>query len=384
MFFLEKQQHGQVLGELLVETAAHDWADLGNARTMGEEIHATYHREMESTWGPDHITTVPEDYAQHVILGVCLVNLAEFQCLFLIPFFRLLSILHDISLSQALRLLWLATHLESRDLDLKCEALESLSIGGGGTKAAAIWDVIAGAFAPRSEPVIRSYADYCGATPSEDPFDAVNPAPAIGRPLGFDVASAPEYKPVDHIEAALHRMQIGVDPVTSSQGLNPLLIPNDPINPATRSKIKATVAQQPRAVRKLPACISLAEATIAYPARKEKTSATGIPLKYLSKRLTALSPNDSLYACTFEGCDRIFKQLAGAYNHLCCLHLRVAVGCYYCSGRWWTSKGWSDHHIWEHPHSDPYPSGATLEWLLVKKAQVQTLAESEDVSSASH
>ena len=37
---------------------------------MGEEIHTTYRQEMEATWGPDHITTIPEDYAQHVILGV--------------------------------------------------------------------------------------------------------------------------------------------------------------------------------------------------------------------------------------------------------------------------------------------------------------------------
>ena len=53
-----------------METAAHDWADLGNACEMGEEIHATYWREMEATWGPDHVTTIPEDYAKHIILGV--------------------------------------------------------------------------------------------------------------------------------------------------------------------------------------------------------------------------------------------------------------------------------------------------------------------------
>ena len=39
----EKQQNGKVLSESLVETAVHDWADLGNAREMGEEIHTTYH-----------------------------------------------------------------------------------------------------------------------------------------------------------------------------------------------------------------------------------------------------------------------------------------------------------------------------------------------------
>ena len=57
-----------------METVAHDWADLGNALEMGKKIHATYHREMEATWGPDYITTIPEDYAQHVILGVSLVE----------------------------------------------------------------------------------------------------------------------------------------------------------------------------------------------------------------------------------------------------------------------------------------------------------------------
>ena len=71
------------------------------------------------------------------------------------------------------------------------------------------------------------------------------------------------------------------------------------------------------------------------------------------------------------------KQFAGVYNHLCRLHLGVAVGCYYCSGNWWTSKGWSDNHTSEHPWSDPYPSGAVLERLLVKKAQAPTVVDSK-------
>ena len=129
----------------------------------------------------------------------------------------------------------------------------------------------------------------------------------------------------------------------------------------------------------LPACVSLSEATVAYPISKEKTSATRIPQKYLSKRLTALSPKDSLYACTFEGCDHIFKQLASVYNHLHHLHFGVTVGCYYCSGRWWTLKGWSDHHAREHPLSDPYLSGTNLESLLVKKVQVGVTAESKAI-----
>ena len=82
---------------------------------------------------------------------------------------------------------------------MKREALESLSMGVGGTRAAAIWDVITGAFALHSEPVIHPYSDYAGQAPGEDPFDAVDPAPDIGRPLGYDVAAAPGYKPVDHI-----------------------------------------------------------------------------------------------------------------------------------------------------------------------------------------
>ena len=80
-------------------------------------------------------------------------------------------------------------------LDLKREALESLSIGVGGTRAAAIWDVIARAFALHSEPVIHPYSDYAGQAPGEDPFDAVDPALTIGRPLGYDVAAAPVISP---------------------------------------------------------------------------------------------------------------------------------------------------------------------------------------------
>ena len=190
---------------------------------------------------------------------------------------------------------------------------------------------------------------------------AMIPVPAIGHPLGYELGAAPGYKPVDHIEAALHRMQIGVPPITSQNPLGPQLVPDDPSNPATCAQIKATNTQQTRATSGLPACMALTEADLAYPINKEKTFTTGVPQKYLLKRLTAISPRDSRYVCTFEGCDHIFKQLAGIYNHLRRLHLRVAAGCYYCLGHWWTSKGWSDHHGREHPLLDPYPSGATLE-----------------------
>ena len=178
-------------------------------------------------------------------------------------------------------------------------------------------------------------------------------------------------------------MQISVPPVASPDTLGPLLIPDDPSNPASHTQVKATVAQQRRAVSGLPACVSLAEATLAFPVSKEKMSATGIPQKYLSKWLTALSPKDSLYACTFERCNHIFKQLASVYNHLRCLYLGVAVGCYYCSGHWWTSKGWSDNHTRKHPLSDSYPSGTDLESLLVKKAQASIATESEAAFSCS-
>ena len=175
-------------------------------------------------------------------------------------------------------------------------------------------------------------------------------------------------------------MQIGMPPVASQDALGSLLVPDDPSNHASRAQIKAITAQQRCAASSLPTCVSLAKAILAYPVNKEKTSVTGIPPKYLSKRLTALSLKDSLYACTFKGCNRIFKQLAGIYNHLRCLHLGVAVGCYYCSGRWLTLKGWSSHHTREHPLSDPYPLGADLELLLMKKVQVSAAVDSEAAS----
>ena len=63
-----------MLSKSLIETVVYDWVDLGTAREMGEEIHVTYCRKMEANWGPEHTTTVPEDYAQHVILGVSLMD----------------------------------------------------------------------------------------------------------------------------------------------------------------------------------------------------------------------------------------------------------------------------------------------------------------------
>ena len=100
---------------------------------------------------------------------------------------------------------------------MKCEALESLSISAwAGTKAGChlghdCW----GFRTPWSEPghssLIRTIS---GQTPSDkDPFEAMDPAPTIGCPLGNDVAAAPGYKPVDHIKAALHRLQVGIPPV---------------------------------------------------------------------------------------------------------------------------------------------------------------------------
>ena len=99
----EKQQNGKVLSKSLVETAAHDWADLRNALEMGKEIHATYSQEMEATWGPDHITTIPEDYAQHVILGVHLVTLSTKFLLIQCLSFDDSSFTSDCYLFQALR-----------------------------------------------------------------------------------------------------------------------------------------------------------------------------------------------------------------------------------------------------------------------------------------
>ena len=70
LFLAAKTKHGPAMLESLAETVAHDWEDLGSVRELGENVHASFRREMEKTWGPDHMGTLPEDYAQHVILGV--------------------------------------------------------------------------------------------------------------------------------------------------------------------------------------------------------------------------------------------------------------------------------------------------------------------------
>ena len=199
-----------------------------------------------------------------------------------------------------------------------------------------MWDEIAGAFTLRSEQTPRPYSEYLGAPADEDPFDSVDPAPPIGRPLGYEFGASPGFKPVNHLSAALTQLQLGAQALTSSQLPGPLLIPDSAVAPATRDQIKVSVAIQRHDDRDVPSLVPIKQAALAYPVNAKTTSATGVPARYLSQCLTAISPTHSLYACTFGGCDLIFKQLAGVYNHVRRCHLGVAIGCYYCSGRWWT------------------------------------------------
>ena len=75
---------------------------------------------------------------------------------------------------------------ELRALALKQEELEYLSVGLGGTPAAALWDEIAGAFVLRSEQTSRPYGDYSGAQLMKTLLTRWTPAPPIGWPLGYE------------------------------------------------------------------------------------------------------------------------------------------------------------------------------------------------------
>ena len=207
------------------------------------------------------------------------------------------------------------------------------------------------------------------------PFDAVDPAPPIGRPLGYEFGASPGFKPVNHLSAALTQLQLRAQAPPPSQLQGPLLIPNSATAPATRDQIKVSAAIQRHDDRDVPSLMPIKQATLAYPADAKTTSTTGVPASYLSQQLMAISPTNSLYACTFRGCDLIFKQLAGIYNHLRQCHLGVAIGCYYCSGHWWTRRGWSDHHHKLHNTLSRYPSKLEVTALLAAKVHQDPSAD---------
>ena len=265
--------------------------------------------------------------------------------------------------------------MESCALTLKQEALECLSVGLGGTPTVALWDEIAGAFVFCTEQTPRPYSEYSGAPPDEDPFDAVDPAPLIGRPLGYEFGASPGFMPVDHLSAALHQLQLRAQAPSLSHLPGPLLVPDSPAAPATQDQIKVSVAIQRHDNREVPSLLPIKQATLAYPVDAKTTSATGVPAHYISQRLTAISSTNSLYACMVEGCDLIFKQMAGVYNHLHRCHLGVAIGCYYCAGRWWTRRGWSDHHWKHHNTLSRYPSKLEVTALLAAKAHQDPSAD---------
>ena len=58
----------QALTDFLLE----DYKNFPKVPELGEETARFIRQEMEDTWGEEHLRVLPEDEAQHWILGVCL------------------------------------------------------------------------------------------------------------------------------------------------------------------------------------------------------------------------------------------------------------------------------------------------------------------------
>ena len=242
-----------------------------------------------------------------------------------------------------------STALESRALDLKMEALEWMSAAVAGTQATPIWDEIAKCFAVCARPVHRPKVS---AEEEEDPFDFIDPAPPIARPLGDEVLDPPaSYK--DPITRAIETLTIstGDSPLKDSVGSESVV----------REAAKAAAKKLREKTIHTPDIVKLEDAVAFTPLSAESVSTTGVPKHLYCKRAGKSSQHAtaSLYFCSHPSCSppQSFTQKAAAHVHLRRAHLGHALGCLYCPmKKWWSPVAWNAHMDTHHAGQPRFPS----------------------------
>ena len=81
----------------------------------------------------------------------------------------------------------------------------------------------------------------------------------------------------------------------------------------------------------------------------------------------------SHYRCQFTDCTQIFLQKAAACTHVHCNHWKMALACFYFSGRdnpkmqWFSALAW-ENHICKHSQDDLplFPDDHTLNQLSLE------------------
>ena len=184
----------------------------------------------------------------------------------------------------------------------------------------------------------------------EDPFNYLDGAPKIHRPLDItdtdtdDETSAVEKEAVPSPQVSLSESQI----ITTA----PTPVVSTPLQrePLVKSRPKTTY------VDKVPD-ISMAQGFL--PEDKDSLHNTGIPQTYMVRRSGTSSKGRSLYLCPFgDQCSSppYSSDIASMGSHVHCHHLGHCIQCPYDGNRFYNGTGWRDHMSSKHEGAPWYRS----------------------------
>ena len=234
---------------------------------------------------------------------------------------------------QAIRLLRVSAKLESRANALRKEALQCLTVALCGSDTKQFWQLLTAYFG----------ANHTGGE-EDDPWDFIDPAPAIPRPL-----------PLTDTESDDETSQAST--ATSSKA------PPAGTPVGEGAKAKGSARRQPTLTVKKDILEDVCEPLKAirmYPTSEDTLNETGIPVDLrVSREQSTTATGGLIYLCRHtvcqEGTPFLGQSPAALYSHVRRKHLGLVLACPYCAHKvYWNTRGWKAHMSTHHSGAPHY------------------------------
>ena len=301
---------------------------------------------MLREWSSSEQAVIPEDLAQHLLVGV-----SHFVFTFFLKFPYLMFSICQLSsfqpffYFQATRQMELAEFLESKVIQLWRDALKVISSSLAGMATQGLWDLLESIWGPERHLAPQpaefdeddEYEDEEEEGTPDVPLEPVTPLPS-GAVTALDpLTEAIEASKLSAAQEAEARDQptVPVTPVVSdlfSAHLSSAVLPAKHKRPNVKSTSKKTKEDK----------VPIEQAMPVRPSSKATLSYTGIDVNHISSRIKGGS--QSVYRCLFgKSCDYTGAQKALIATHVCRVHLSISLACKFCTKTFWTGTGWEAH-----------------------------------------
>ena len=240
---------------------------------------------------------------------------------------------------QSLRLLRLSAELEGRAATLRGEALQHMTIALASVDCRDFWKVL---------------VTFFGSNQAEDPFQFLDGAPVIKRPLDLTDTDC------DDDSSKVSEASTSSKPVA-----------------------KKPAPVKPRNVTRVDLLENINETQGFLPALADTLHTTGIPVElHMSRSEHQTHKGASLYMCRHKDCSEnpYLGDLPTCRSHIRRTHLGVCLLCPFCPNkRFYNSGGWRDHMSKKHP-SAPWYGAVTAK----ESVQAQALLEALSTDPSAH